>query len=291
MKRIFGIIRVAALSLLLTGVLLVVVLREGKAQLKEGLLGFGQQLMQLTSISPRSTPRKMSVNGLEVGILTATTALDTKEALNRFQALCNSVGQIDLPDSVRRKLSDGALANGAIPDGVMRLEAGSEGYVACLDVGKGTAGEGLISRLVEFAKTGNLRSLGHLRYALARRGSAATTLVMLWTDGDARLGDLFPKTGDAPGRDLPGVPRPDAGRRVLSAFEDGKPFGLASYAIEGQSSEQVVAAFSSTVAKAGWRVRTTQQGSVVAEKAGRRVMILLTEPRPGQAILSIADLG
>jgi hypothetical protein len=205
--------------------------------------------------------------------------------------LCHSAAEVELPMQVRERLdsADGGSTIDGV--GVIRQEAKNEGFFACVDVGEGTTGERLLDRLLEFGKTQNLRSLGLLRYVLARRSADTTTLVILWTEGDANLSELFPKYADSPGRDLEGLPRPARGRRLLSAFEQGKPFGFTAYRIDGQSKAAVLARYQAALREQGWRLINAAGTLTVAERDGRKALIQITETRSGTVVVHLSDLG
>lgn len=291
MRRLFGMFRVLGLAALMLGAVTALTLHRAQAQLKESLSGLGQQIIQLDGFLPHSAPRKLFVNGLEFNVETVGTPLGVTDALNRFQGLCHSVGQVDLPVAVRQKLESGSTDSPLAGAGVIRQDADNEGYVGCLDVGAHLNGEGLLAHLVEFGKTQNLRSIGQLRYAMARRHEGTTTLVVLWTEGDTKLSEMFPKNADVPGRDLDGIPRPTEGRRLLSAFEHAMPYGIAAYRIEGLSKVTVLANYKAQLRQLGWKLHDVGSRLTQAEKDGRRVLLRVTEKRLGAVILTVSDLG
>src|SRR5512133_888208 len=206
MRRIYATLRVMGLALFLLAVVTVVTLRQAQAHFRETLSGFGRQLAGLGDTSPHSSSRKLFVNGLEIRIATISTPLEIADALDRFADLCHSVKNIDLPAQVREKLESSSTGTSLDSGGIVRQQGEADGYVGCLDIGRDMTAEGLVSHLLEFGRTQNLRSLGQLRYAVARRSANTTTLVVLWTEGDAKLNQLFPKDADAPGSDLFDVP-------------------------------------------------------------------------------------
>ena len=148
-----------------------------------------------------------------------------------------------------------------------------------------------MARLADFGKTGRLSSLGQFRYALARRHEGSTTLLLLWTEGDAKLAELFPKTGDAPGRDLPDLPRPKGGQRLLSAFEQGMPFGFVTYHLDGKTGKTVVGGYMALLAASGWNHSRLDHDTFLAEKSGRRVLVRVGERGAGRVVVSLSDLG
>lgn len=291
MKRIYGILRIIGLALLMLGIAMAVTLRQAEAHFTEVLSGFGQQLAGLGSFSPHSAPRRLFVNGLAVRIESLSTTLGVSDALDRFGSLCHSASNIDLSDRVNEQLavSPGDLPRAGI--GIVRQDSETDGYLGCLDIGGDTTAEGLVAHLLEFGRTQNLRSLGQLRYAMARRHDSTTTLVVLWTEGDAKLNELFPKDTDAPGRDLVGVPRPEQAKRFLSAYEEKLPYGFVAYRVEGRPLPAVVALYEALLEGRGWTVTSRKNRMILAEKDGRKLLVHVNEKRPGSVIVTLSDLG
>lgn len=279
------------MALAMFALVVVLVLRKAEAQVKESLRGLGHQIAQLDGLSPHSAPRKLTMNGLEFGVVTAATSMGVSESLNRFQSLCRTVAQVDFSATVRRRLEEKVTVAPPEPKGVIRQDGEEEGFLACLDLGAGVTEDSLLLHLVEFGKTGNLQALGQLRYALARRSEGVTTLLMLWTEGDAKLTELFPKIGDAPGRDLWELPRPKDSRRILSAFEGTRSNGLASYEITNQLKRVVVDGYRASLREQGWHLDEAKNGTLIAEKAGRTVLVRTNERRAGRVVMSFLDLG
>lgn len=292
MKRVWGCLRVVGVAMVLLALGVTLTARSASAHLVESMRGLGEQIARLHELRIHSAPRRLVLNGLGLRVMTASTPLEIDAALDRFQSLCHSVGQIDLPALVRQRLAEQSREGAFDSTGVIRHQAEHEGFLACISVDQATDGEGLLARLKAFGSTGNLRSLGQFRYALARRQADVTTLVMFWTEGDARLGEMFPREGDAPGGDLVAVPRPPEARRILSGFEEGLPYGFAAYeAAADQRSEAALAQYEDVLHREGWRTRPTKKGSIIAEKAGRRVIVRVSEASSGRAVVSLCDLG
>lgn len=291
MKNFWGCLRVLGLSLGTLGLVIALTLHQAEARFVESLRGFADELAKVQNLSVHTAPRVLNVNGLELHLVTATTHLGVTEALNRFQSACRGVGQIDLPATVRQKLEAEQDGPNAVPSGVLRQDADLEGFLACLDVGEGLDGPRFLDRLSEFGRTHNLRSLGQLRYALARRSGDQTTLLMFWTEGDAKLSEMFPRVGDVAGRDLAAIPRPLTARRILSAFEQDMPYGLVTYAVKAHSPRAALDAFDAQLRAAGWKTQSTRPGALLAEKSGRRVFAEARLGREKQVTITILDLG
>jgi hypothetical protein len=292
MKQFAGLLRVLGLAVVLLLLALAITVKQAEAHLVEALRGFGAQLAGLDGMKLHSEPRRLVVNGLELGVVTASTSLSVKDALDRFEGVCQSVGKLDLPATVKQQLERAAGSATLRPNGILREEAESEGFLACLDLGARTDGEGILSRLGEFGRTKQLSSLGQLRFALARRRDDRTSLLMFWTEGDAQISNLFPKTRDALGRDLDDVPRPADSQRLLSALEQGKPFGLVLYRIVGKSQNEVVRSYRALLTEQGWQLAQESPGGVlVARKGDRTVLVRAAANRADKVIVTLSDLG
>lgn len=291
MKRLYGTLRVLGLALAMLGLVTCVTLRRAQAKLIESLSGFGDQIAKLQDLSADSAPRQLMINGLELRVMTLSTRLDVKAALDRFQSVCHAVGQIDLPATVRQTLQAGAAPFASESLGVMRLDAESEGFLACIDLGEGLNAEGFLERLQAFGESKDLRSLGEFRYGLAKRHGDTTTLVLFWTEGAAKLTEMFRERGDAPGRDVWGMPRPENATRVLSAFEYGKPYGIAHYRVAGQAEERALSSYEGVLHRNGWSTSRIDSGGVLARKAERSVVVTASRSKDGQVTIGISDLG
>jgi hypothetical protein len=290
-QHLMGMIRVAVFGAAILACVAGVTLHKAEAKLAESLRGFGDELAAVPGFSPHSAPREILFNGLALKMFSASTPLEVPAALDRFQSLCHSVGQIELPEAVRRRLADN-VPNGSIPSlGTIRRDSDSEGFIGCIDLGSRLDGEGLLGRLKEFGTTYNLRALGQLRYAQARRTHGKTTLIVYWTEGDTKLKELFPKDGDAAGRDLVDVPRPPASQRRFSAFESGMPYGIAGYAIPRGGQSKILESYGLQLRDEGWRTFEPKNNTFIAEKAGRRVLVGLSAGQGEKTILSLFDLG
>jgi hypothetical protein len=258
-------------------------LRAARAQITEGLHGFGAELMAWQSARLHSPPRRLSVNGLELGLVTATTTESVRTALDRFHALCRKRGGLSVPAVLRDRLPRGL-------DGTLRQESDGEGFLACLDSGAPLGLDELTARLEEFSKTGDLNALGELRYVFARRSGDKTTLVVFWSEGSASLFGLFPKTGDAPGRDAEGVPRAPNLRRLLSAAEHGAPYSTAVYVADGQRADALREWYQKALETEGWSLDHRPAGGFVAQKAHRTILIHISTTRSGGTSVSISEL-
>ncbi len=260
-------------------------LRVAKAEVGERLLGFGAELAQLTSARVHSSPRRLSVNGLELGLLTLSTRESVHATLDRFQARCREHGGFDVPEPLKSDLASPL-------DGTIREESEHEGIVACIDTGRPLTLDEFSERLRAFGERGDLAALGELRYAFARREGSRTTVVALWTDGRAKLFGLFPKTGDAPGLDPRGIPRPPGSRRLLSGREHGMPYSLTLYRVENQTPDGLRQWYEHALASAGWEVSlATANGALTGRRGERTLSIHVSRDKGGQTVVTVAELS
>lgn len=285
--RLAAFARAAVCLLVVLVVLVASCLRSAHARLGEALLGFGDQLVKLQDLKANSAPRQLNINGLSMGVLTLSTKLDVAAALDRFQMQCRQRGGLQVPPALANKLGPARTPF----DATFRQEGSSEGVLACIDSGHPLSLDELTERLAALRDSGDLAALGELRYVFARRSGGTTTLLVFWTDGSAPLLKMFPPTGDAPGRDPDDVPRPEGGRRVLSATEHGAPYHLTLYKAGGQSTEALLNWYRRALDVRGWQ--TASGGSATslrAQRQGRNVVVACSPAKDGGAVATIAEL-
>ena len=279
---------VICISLTLLGCLL----STAKAKVGESLVYFGEQLSALTHAKAHSTESRLHINGLEVHRITASTPLDVKETLNRLQGFCSEHGGLVAPDKLLKSAAVKSIQphNTAL-GGSYRHESEHAGVLACIDTQRPLGVSELTARLQEFVTTGNLSAIGSLRYVLARREKSVTSLLVLWTEGDAPLLQMFPKTGDAPGYDVPGIPRPDHASRVFSANEDDAPYSLTTYQSLATSPASAIEWYKSQLQQRGWRITGSQQPSTLIAQRGPRIVLISSTPMgTGSLATTIAEL-
>jgi hypothetical protein len=170
------------------------------------------------------------LNGLRLRLLTGTSD-DPPERVSAVLAeRCRSRSgelAVQLQEHAHGKLSP-TIARALDP--VLQLDDPNGGFVGCLDLGAGrVAPEELLARIGRFARNADVAEIGALRFAWVRREGRRTRFVALWSDERVPLRDAFPPVGDAPGSDVPRFPRPNATRRVLSAWQEGAAPMLVAY--------------------------------------------------------------
>ena len=268
---------VAVLALLLA-------FRSAKAAAAEGLLGFGGELMQWTQVHPHSGPRTLSVNGIQVHLMTISTPLSVSDTLEHLHALCRQRGGIQVPPELAR-------ATHPVIEGTVSRVFSREGVLACLDTGGPLDIEALTQRLGRVVETGDLSRLGDLCYVLARRDGDATSALILWTEGSTPLRAAFPASGDAPGVDPEGCPRRTGSRRLLSAREHGEPYSTTIYAMDSGDSGEVERWYETALAGGGWHVRHVNGAALLAERGRQRLLVRTQRAKSGHVTATVLELS
>jgi hypothetical protein len=294
--------RLGAYLAFVQAVLLGVAVRSVRGDAKKGALQLGSELATFGDVAGGPDYRVL-LNGESLHFASATTDKSVDEVLDRFEGECREhSGGLEgdfarLASTLSSKLPPtfpaDVLHRTAI--GILRDGTPEKGFVSCF-AHDGDGGYGaLLAALRELSRTGDLASLGALRYVLAeRRPDGSTHVISAWTDGSFRLDAMFPATGDAPGND-PGEPvRPPQSRRLLSASVAGSPFGVLLY--ESTASQQAILAHYDTAMTAeGWKAIAL--GDDTALGAGRAftrqgvdLMIHTSQGEHGRMAVAIASM-
>jgi hypothetical protein len=138
---------------------------------------------------------------------------------------------------------------------VLQLGDARGGFVGCLDLGaQRVLPADLLGRLSRFARAADVAEIGALRFAWARSEGRDTRYVSLWSDQRLPLRGAFPARKDAPGSDVPRMPRPIATRRVLSAWQEGAAPMLVAYA-SARPAPVVLRGYESQLRAQGYRLQ------------------------------------
>ncbi|WP_394822994.1 hypothetical protein [Pendulispora albinea] len=124
-----------------------------------------------------------------------------------------------------------------------------------------------------------------VRYTLVKdAGSAGTSVFTIATESSTPFESLFPDEGDAPGDDLPGIPRPRGSRRVFSASLDGEPYGVRIYEARTALPDTVAAQDADMVAQ-GWVSSSAVAGAFADARSYRRggTQVIASFNRVGEA--------
>jgi hypothetical protein len=268
-------------------------LSSAQAHFGESLTVFGDELAHWTAGKVNSKQGRLALNGVAIHRVTIGTPLSVKDALDRLQQVCMGRGGLENPEALLKPdLGLRKSTSAHVWDGTFRHDARNQGVLACIDTERPLTVVELVRRLQDFGRTGNLASVGALRYVLARREADVTSLLVLWTAGDAPLLRMFPESGDAPGREVPDMPRPVGSRRLLSAVDQTSPYAITVYRSEGSSPISVRTWYERELQSQGWRVsRTKEENALVVRRAGRTILIRSASTTSGGATTSIVELS
>ncbi|MDQ3031029.1 MAG: hypothetical protein M3Y87_01325 [Myxococcota bacterium] len=302
-----NLLRLAAFLLVLYVVGLAVVARQVRAETNEIMMGVGAQMMQYADADAQDAPRTLVLNGQQLAFGSGhTDDHDVGEVLDFFQARCSQRNG-RLVDHVRELASerDVPASETSMLDGTLRESTPRGGYVACFDVGEERESfEGLLARLTAFTDSGNLAELGGLRYVYARAlENGGTHFLVFHTDDRLNIYEMFPATGDAPGADPAGLPRPASVRRLLSAWEDGDPHAINIYTSTTRDAAELHAWYQDELPRAGWTLYEPTEAqldrftrhwepadrdavrdahAIHAEHGDRHVMLVMSDDRAGE---------
>lgn len=178
----------------------------------------------------KDAPRRVTLNGAPMYVSTGRSELRVKDLLDHYQQR--------YPGGVLRELT-------GKPVGV-RQESADAGNLMVVEVpDKARAME-----VMDGKRT--LVSAGPLRMVYARRSGLYTEYLMAWTDKPLPQDVLDPvQSGDAPGEDLPDVPRP-RGLRSFSFAEPKAGYRMAMYKLVS-SPEQALRDAQMALGGAGWQ--------------------------------------
>lgn len=292
---LFGILRVA---LLLLGVLAGVAIfasRSAEAHVGEALRSIGARMMLgLEGAGYSSAPRRLSINGVTLHVVTASVRAELPIVLDQLEAACSERTGVEgtkaLLDRLREQLDPPPGA--ARPGGLHRFESDRDGVVACIDSGGPLSLEALLQRTRDFVRTGDLGAVGELRYAFARRSRTGTSLLLFWTEGNARILEMFPRTGDSPGRDPAGIPRLPGTTRLLSAAEAESPYSLTLYRA-ADAPGTIANRYRTELAAGGWvtsNLPSTPGSDAILATLSGRLVVLRILPRSSETVISVEEL-
>jgi hypothetical protein len=228
------------------------------AQIGESSLALGERLAQSLG-AVVSEPQALVVNGQNVWVASKTTPLSVSEALDRFDAHCVSTSQALGAGLDGLELESGApgprqsslagqrwlIRRGELPGkgGQLVCLAPTEPLTGFLDLGE---------RLGTFFETGELGSIGELRYVRATpRAEGGSHVITVWSAGAFNLLDALPHDGDVPGDDPDRAPRPPESTRLLSARVPDRGFAVYSYA-SNRSAAELLQFYAAEMTKVGW---------------------------------------
>ena len=245
----------AAIALALILVLLSVVGGMARARSEGALLDVGANMLRYSDALVEDAPRVIELNGTRIWLAAGISDRPLEEVLGFFAARCRPGG--DLAEDLV------AFQSGApVPDdghqnapfgGALRGGDESHGFVACLD-GAELSPEALVDRVKAYAQSGDIGVLGGMRYVYGEVRRGQTHYISFWHQGRLDIGELFPKSGDAPGRDSPVAPRPAGSRRLLSMHEEGLPYSTTIYSGADQGIAELAEGYRRHLEATGWQL-------------------------------------
>jgi hypothetical protein len=161
-----------------------------------------------------------------------------------------------------------AAAEADCPGRVLRGGDGGRGYLACA------------VEEAPFAEGGP----PSFRFLYAQPGAEGTVAVSVAADRAIDLERLFPRSGDAPGADAPGLPRPPGSRRILSAREGGTGQQITMYAGDG-----LEAWYRARLPASGWR-RLHGRDDVMVVARGDSLAALVFADREVVVLTSLEEV-
>jgi hypothetical protein len=197
--------------------------RQVSAELSERALSIGRTMESWRD--PAAGTSTIRLNGARITITSVSSDDSVADILDRFTRMCarNSGG---MHEELHALIARGAQIPEHVADrfGVFRTQDGErQGTAACFARDADDGMSDLLERVSKLADTGDLATLGQLRYVFAHRreGSSTTHVLTLISQESLPIEQVFPASGDVLGPDLvPGV-RPEQARRVISAELEG----------------------------------------------------------------------
>ena len=273
------IVRIIGLAVAVQALVLCLVVRASYTRTNEAIMSLAAQMLRYPDARHQDRPRRIRLNGLPLHFTSGSTHQPVSSVLDYVHAKCREQNgtlaeQLDILIKKGRKLIDRRPYS--LVDGVLRYGNEKQGFVGCLARdSKSLNPDDTVKRIRGFLETGDVSRIGELRYVMAERHQETTSFIAFWTEGSANLFTLFPQGGDAPGHDLPGIPRPHDSRRVLSAWELGQSLALAVYVSPHSVLSNLMTSYNRQLEKDGWQrlngqphTKRPEETAFVAEKAG-----------------------
>lgn len=293
MRRALGLLRVLGLLCLVQLGAALFLMHQAHASAERALERVGNWLDDLTQVASNE-PTSLWLNGLHLWLASGRSAKTPSALLDDFESYCNGRTGIAFPEAALKRLIDqqGAAQGSTSRFGVVRVQNAERGIVACLDSqGHTVDGAVLAERARSFLSTGDLAAFGELRYFLVQPNEqGGSTVLAAWTQGSAKLLQMFPEHGDAPGGDLPNIPRPVEAQRQLSAGVPGKGH-LVSYSL-GLSIDSALDRYRTQLIRTGWTIRKVDAPHSVLALSGRRAVLVSASEgsEPAQSRLTLSEL-
>lgn len=242
-----------------------------------------------------SSPRALQLNGARIIVTTGTSEQPIGVMLDHFQAECRAHSG-GLHEAAERVFAPPAASLPSMLDGVLRVQDGDVGLVACLAIGKATlSAAAWADRIARFTEALDLQVFGGVRLVRVQQAGSRTFFTAVWNDGPVPLGTMFPEQGDSPGYDVVGVLRPSGAQRVLSAFQEGEPTGVQVYRVQDDV-DTAFSGYATALSAAGWSIHdpaflASSQAHAALFLRGDSSVVVYAEEQAGERLLSVLSLG
>jgi hypothetical protein len=298
-------LRFAAFMVVVQAIVVLLLARASYAAVNEAFISVGAQMLRYPYATHQDEPHRVYLNGLALQYASGSTDQPVDGVLDYFHTNCRkNNGRLaeQFKDVIKKGVRTITPDRYPLIDGVLRYGSDQRGFVACLDMGTQTVDpKEVIARVQRFLETSDLAQIGELRYVMAERLKDKTHFVAFWTDGAANLKKMFPLTGDAPGQDIPDIPRPLDSRRILSAWESNHALAILIYSTDFTDESHLMTVYQSQLEQSGWRIskgsnprsvnsRTTGNAFVV-EKRNQTVTFTFSSDNNGKELVTVAKMN
>lgn len=292
-RQLCGVLRASALAALIAAGALLWIGHRVHARSERFLIELGDHMMQYAGARHQTEAQPLSINGASFFLRIGSVDADVGELLDHFHAKClDRNGRLHAQwanVAERRKIELPSQISGL--DGVFRGEANDAGVVACFETGRDVLPpELLLARARRALQTGDLSALGDIRYVYVKRGASSSLFVALWSEGAVNFRAMFPARGDAPGRDLDGVPRPSGSTRILATEAKQGDAAFNVYRSSAKPAAELTREYSDTLRRAGFAIVRENSALLSAHDQTHMLTISVREdPRRHQTLVALAS--
>jgi hypothetical protein len=240
-----------------------------------------------------NAPRRLSINGFELSLESAVTDATIREVFDHFADQCRKRAGVitgNKPEKLLDSISFADFQN--LKSGMVRKESEAQGTIVCIDTERPLEAQEVLARIRRYTVTRDFADVGQLRALSARRNGAVTQLLMIGSVGEMKLDRAFCTTGDVPGQEPNGVPRPPESRRVFDTSEHEGVNAIHVYESPGEVPEAVTDFYRTELTLSGWTVRDSRRpGAFLAELAHRRLLVIVTKGEKNELKTSLVELS
>jgi hypothetical protein len=232
---------------------------NARAQVSEQMMSLGVDMLRYEGAEYQRAPRTMFLNGQAMKLSTGLAPHDLTHVLDYYESRCRDRGGRFSDQLAELVEGDPEVveAESKILDPTLRQETEDEGFVACIDTlsDEELDPESVAAAFERFQNSLDLAEFGEMRYIYAQRAAeGGTFFVAFWIEGSFKVAEMFPATGDAPGRDVAGVPRPPNSRRLLSSWEEGQSQSVTTYVGGTHSPDELEEFYRAEMETGGWEI-------------------------------------